>query len=77
MKIKLSHYQEDKVVRKSLRWAISNFVADRERVIEQGKGFVFSIDPKEDVLMLTKHIDAMTLVHDYYSKESQRINTQE
>ena len=73
MKIKLTPSQEDKVVSKSLEWAIENFVNERERVLATGKGFVFSIDPKEDILVLTKHIDATTLIHDYYSTEEQRV----
>ena len=73
MKIKLTPSQEDKVVRESLEWAIENFVNERERVLATGKGFVFSIDPKEDILVLTKHIDATTLIHDYYSTEGQRV----
>ena len=73
MKIKLTPSQEGKVVRKSLEWAIENFVNDRERVLATGKGFVFSIDPKEDILILTKHIDAAILIHDYYSTEEQRV----
>lgn len=73
MKIKLTPSQEDKVVRKSLEWVIANFVDERERVLATGKGFVFSIDPKEDILILTKHIDAAILIHDYYSTEEQRV----
>ena len=77
MKIKLTPSQEDKVVRKSLEWAIENFVNERERVIATGKGFVFSIDPREDILILTKHIDAAILIHDYYSTEEQRVMLKE
>lgn len=73
MKIKLTPSQEDKVVCKSLEWAIENFVNDRERVLATWKGFVFSIDPKEDILILTKHIDAAILIHNYYSTEEQRV----
>ena len=73
MKIKLTLSQEHKVVRKSLEWAIANFVNERERVLATGKGFVFSVDPKEDILILTKHIDAAILIHDYYSTEEQRV----
>ena len=73
MKIKLTPSQQDKVVRKSLEWAIENFVNERERVLATGKGFVFSVDPKEDILILTKHIDAAILIHDYYSTEEQRM----
>ena len=73
MKIELTPSQEDKVVRKSLEWAIENFVNDRESVLATGKGFVFAIDPMEDVLILTKHIDAAILIHNYYSTEDQSV----
>ena len=77
MKIKLTPSQEDNVVRKSLEWVIANFVNERERVLATGKGFVFSVDPKEDILLLTKHIDAAILIHDYYSTEEQRVMLKE
>ena len=73
MKIKLTPSQEGKVVRESLEWAIENFVNERERVLATGKGFVFSIDPMEDILILTKYIDAAILIHNYYSTEEQRV----
>ena len=72
MKIELTPSQEDKVVRKSLEWVIANFINERERVIATGKGFVFSIDQMEDILILTKHIDAAILIHNYYSAEEQK-----
>ena len=37
MKIELTPSQEDKVVRKSLEWAIENFVNERERVLATGE----------------------------------------
>ena len=73
MKIKLTPSQEGKVVRKSLEWVIANFINERECVLATGKGFVFSVDPKEDILLLIKHIDAAILIHDYYSTEEQRV----
>ena len=73
MKIELTPSHEDKVVRKSLKWVIDNFANDLTRVLATGKGFVFSIDPREDILILTKHIDAAILIHDYYSTEGQRV----
>jgi hypothetical protein len=50
MKITLTHEQEDVVVRKSLRKAIKDMAQQRERVMLIQNGFVFSLDPKEDVL---------------------------
>ena len=72
MKIELTPSQEDEIVRKSLKWAIQNFMNQQERVLITGKGFVFSINPKEDILILTKHIDAAILIHNYYSAEEQK-----
>ena len=74
MKITLTHEQEDKVVRKSLRKAIKDMALQRERVMLSQKGFVFSIDAKEDILMITRLIDAMILTHNYYSNEEEKID---
>lgn len=73
MKIALTYEQEDKVVRKSLRKAIKDLVQQRNRVMLNQKGFVFSIDAKEDILLLTRLIDAMILTHNYYSKEEEKL----
>lgn len=69
MKIALTYEQEDRVVRKSLQKAIKDMAQQRERVMLSQKGFVFSIDPKEDILEMSHLIDAMILTHNYYSNE--------
>lgn len=74
MKIALTYEQEDKVVRKSLQKAIKDLVQQRNRVMLNQKGFVFSIDAKEDILMITRLIDAMILTHNYYSNEEEKID---
>lgn len=73
MKIALTYEQEDKVVRKSLQKAIKDMAQQRERVMLSQNGFVFSIDAKEDTLMITRLIDAMILTHNYYSKEEEKL----
>ena len=73
MKIALTYEQEDKVVRKSLRKTIENLVQQRNLVTLNQKGFVFSIDAKEDILTITYLIDAMILTHNYYSKEEEKL----
>ena len=74
MKIALTYEQEDKVVRKSLQKAIKDLVQQRNRAMLNQKGFVFSIDAKEDILMITRLIDAMILTHNYYSNEEEKID---
>lgn len=73
MKIALTYEQEDRVVRKSLHKAIKDMAQQRERVMLNQKGFVFSIDAKEDILMITRLIDAMILTHNYYSNEEEKL----
>ena len=73
MKIALTYEQEDKVVRKSLRKTIENLVQQRNLVTLNQKGFVFSVDVKEDILMITRLIDAMILTHNFYSKEEENL----
>ena len=74
MKIALTHEQEDRVVRKSLQKAIKDLVQQRNRVMLSQKGLVFSIDAKEDILMITRLIDAMIFTHNYYSNEEEKID---
>lgn len=73
MKIALTYEQEDKVVRKSLRKTIENLAQQRNLVTLNQRGFVFSIDVKEDILMITRLIDAMILTHNHYSKEEEKL----
>ena len=73
MKIALTYEQEDKVVRKSLRKTIENLVQQRNLVTLNQKGLVFSIDAKEDILTITRLIDAMILTHNYYSKGEEKL----
>ena len=77
MKIALTYEQEDRVVRKSLRKAIKDIVQQRERVMLSQKGFVFSIDPKEDILLITQLIDAMILTHNFYSNEEGKLHQED
>jgi len=77
MKITLTYEQEDRVVRKSLRKAIKDMAQQRRRVMLSQKGFVFSIDAKEDILMVTRLIDAMILTHNYYSNEEEKIDQED
>ncbi len=74
MKIALTYEQEDRVVRKSLQKAIKDMAQQRERVMLSQKGFVFNIDPKEDILEMSRIIDAMILTHNFYSNEEEKID---
>ena len=77
MKITLTHEQEDSVVRKSLRKAIKDLAQQRRRVMLSQNGFVFSLDPKEDVLEITHLVDAMILTHNYYSKAEDHLHQED
>lgn len=77
MKIALTYEQEDKVVRKSLQKAIKDLVHQRNLVMLSQKGFVFSTDAKEDILMITRLIDAMILTHNYYSNEEEKLHQED
>ena len=74
MKITLTPEQEDKVVRKSLKEAIEHLTQQRGWVMLTQRGSIFSLDPKEDILMITRLIDAMILTHNYYSNEEEKID---
>lgn len=77
MKIALTYEQEDKVVRKSLQKAIKDMTQQRRRVMLSQKGFAFTTDPKEDILEITRLIDAMILTHNYYSNEEEKIHQED
>lgn len=74
MKIALTHEQGDKVVRKSLKVAIEHLTQQRGLVMLTQRGSIFSLDPKEDILLLTRLIDAMILTHNFYSNEEEKID---
>lgn len=74
MKIELTHEQGDKVVRKSLKVAIEHLAQQRGWVMLTQRGGIFSLDPKEDILLLTRLIDAMILTHNFYSNEEEKID---
>lgn len=77
MKITLTYEQEDRVVRKSLQKAIKDLVHQRNLVMLSQKGFVFGTDAKEDILMITRLIDAMILTHNYYSNEEEKLHQED
>ena len=74
MKITLTPEQEDEVVRKSLKEAIEHLTQQRGWVMLTQRGSIFSLDPKEDILMITRLIDATILTHNYYSNEEEKID---
>ncbi len=74
MKITLTNEQGDEVVRKSLQKAIKDMAKLRKQVMLSQKGFIFSPDPKEDILEMSRLIDAMILTHNYYSNEEEKID---
>lgn len=74
MKIAPTYEQEDKIVRKSLKGAIDHLTQQRGWVMLTQRGSIFSLDPKEDILLLTRLIDAMILTHNFYSNEEEKID---
>lgn len=48
-----------------------------ERVMLSQNGFVFSIDAKEDILMISRLIDAMILTHNHYSNEEEKLHQED
>ena len=74
MKITLTPEQEDKVVRESLKEVIEHLTQQRGWVMLTQRGSIFSLDPKEDILLLTRLIDAMILTHNFYSNEEEKID---
>lgn len=77
MKVEISLDEQGRVVRKSLRKTIEALVQQRNLVTLNQRGFVFSIDAKEDILTITHLIDAMILTHNYYSKEEEKLHQED
>ena len=64
--IKLIDDQLDEIIKEELLTTVSYLLKDIEKIKQTNVGYVFSKDPKVDLLKITALIDAYTLVLEHY-----------
>ena len=64
--IKLIDDQLDEIIKVELLTTVSYLLKDIEKIKQTNVGYVFSKDPKVDLLKITALIDAYTLVLEHY-----------
>ena len=64
--IKLDKDQLDEIIKEELLTTVSYLLKDIEKIKQTNVGYVFSKDPKVDLLKITALIDAYTLVLEHY-----------
>ena len=64
--IKLDKDQLDEIIKEELLTTVSYLLKDIEKIKQTNVGYVFSKDPKVDLLKITELIDAYTLVLEHY-----------
>ena len=64
--IKLDNDQLDEIIKEELLTTVSYLLKDIEKIKQTNVGYVFSKDPKVDLLKITALIDAYTLVLEHY-----------
>ena len=62
----------DKIFIEKMLTTVSYLLKDIERVKESNKGYVFSKDPKVDLLKINALIDAYALILEYYGVTLER-----
>ena len=64
--IRLDNDQLDEIIKEELLTTVSYLLKDIEEIKQTNVGYVFSKDPKVDLLKITALIDAYTLVLEHY-----------
>lgn len=64
--IKIDDDQLDEIIKEELLTTVSYLLKDIEKIKQTNVGYVFSKDPKVDLLKITALIDAYTLVLEHY-----------
>ena len=64
--IQLNDDQLDEIIKEEMLTTVSYLLQDIEKIKQTNIGYVFSKDPKVDLLKITALIDAYTLVLEHY-----------
>ena len=59
----------DEIVKENLKFLLSCLKKDLKNVKDQNRGFIFSLDSKEDSKEIKRHIDAFETVLRYYGEK--------
>ena len=64
--IQINNEALDEIIKEEMLITVSYLLKDIEKIKETNKGYVFSKDPKVDLLKINALIDAYTLVLEHY-----------
>jgi hypothetical protein len=70
MKIEIDDEFVSKIVAEDLKWHMNNFKKDIKRAKAGERTAVFSLDKDEDIQEMTRMMDAMKIVLEYYTVPS-------
>ena len=70
--IQISDEALDEIIKEKMLTTVSYLLKDIEKIKETNKGYVFSIDPKVDLLKINALIDAYALVLEHYGVTLER-----
>ena len=56
----------DDIIKEEMLTTVSYLLKDIEKIKETNKGYVFSVDPKVDLLKINALIDAYALILEHY-----------
>jgi hypothetical protein len=69
MLVKIDYDQVVNVITEELRQSRNTLINDWVKVRDKNEGFIFDKDPQKDLAELSKHIEAMRVVIQYYGGE--------
>ena len=70
--IQISNEALDDIIKEEMLTTVSYLLKDIEKIKETNKGYVFSKDPKVDLLKINALIDAYALVLEHYGVTLER-----
>ena len=70
--IQISNEALDEIIKEEMLTTVSYLLKDIEKIKETNKGYVFSVDPKVDLLKINALIDAYALILEHYGVTLER-----
>lgn len=75
--IEIDYDVMDKFIVQSLKETLETLSRDYTKVVESGKGYVFSTDGKEDAKQLKKTVKALVRAHNWYASLDDQLETKD
>ena len=70
--IQISNEALDDIIKEEMLTTVSYLLKDIEKIKETNKGYVFSVNPKIDLLKINALIDAYALILEHYGVNLER-----